>query len=64
MTPTINDWSAVLGFLTGFANAIMNIWSSVITFVTTSGNEIALIGVFAFLFVLGVKGIRSLITGV
>ena len=56
--------TAIYTALTAFANAMISIWSSVVTFVTTSGNEIALIGVFAFLFVLGVKGIRSLITGV
>lgn len=56
--------SAIYTGLTAFSTAMMSIWQSVITFISTEGNEISLIGVFAFLFVMGVKGIRSLITGV
>lgn len=50
--------------LTAFAAAMIGIWQEVVDFLMTTGNEIALIGVFAFLFVMGVGGIRKLITGV
>ena len=43
---------------------MLGIWSNVVEFITTSGNEICLLGVFAWLFVLGVGSIRRLITGV
>lgn len=43
---------------------MMGVWQAVVDFVTASGNEISLIGTVAFLFVMGVGGIRKLITGV
>lgn len=45
-------------------SGMMGVWQAVVDFVTASGNEIALIGTVAFLFVMGVGGIRKLITGV
>lgn len=45
-------------------SGMLGIWSAVVKFVMTSGNEIVLLGVFAWLFVLGVGSIRKLITGV
>lgn len=45
-------------------SGILGIWSSVVEFIMASGNEIVLLGVFAWLFVLGVGSIRKLITGV
>ena len=45
-------------------SGMLGIWSAVVEFVMASGNEIVLLGVFAWLFVLGVGSIRKLITGV
>lgn len=56
--------TAIYTGLTAFASAMMGVWGSVVEFISKPANDIALIGVFAFLFVMGVKGIRSLITGV
>lgn len=56
--------TAIYTALTAFAAAMIGIWQEVVDFLMTTGNEIALIGVFAFLFVMGVGGIRKLITGV
>lgn len=45
-------------------SGMLGIWQSVIDFIMASGNEITLLGVFAWLFVMGVGGIRKLITGI
>lgn len=45
-------------------SGMLGIWQLVINFVMAEGNEIALLGVFAWLFVMGVGGIRKLVTGI
>lgn len=63
--PVLLTFADLIGTnLTAFAAAMLKIWQVVVTFLMTAGNQIALIGVFAFLFVMGVGGIRKLITGV
>lgn len=65
MEATLNTFADLIGtFLPAFGSAMISVWQTVVTFLMKSGNEIALIGVFAFLFVMGVGGIRKLITGV
>lgn len=55
---------AIYTGLTAFGTAMIGIWGEVVEFLMTPGNSLALIGVWAFLFVMAVGGIRKLITGV
>lgn len=55
---------AIYTLLTGFGTAMTSIWSSVITWIMASGHELALVGVLAWLFIMGVGGLRRLITGI
>lgn len=48
----------------GAGTGMLGIWQAVVDFVTASGNEICLLGVFAWLFIMGVGSIRRMITGV
>ena len=43
---------------------MLGIWQAVIDFITASGNEICLLGILAWLFVMGVGSIRRMVTGV
>lgn len=45
-------------------SGMLGIWQAVLDFVTTPANGIARLGVYAWLFVMGVGGIRKLITGI
>lgn len=45
-------------------SGMLGIWQAVVNFITASGNEICLLGVFAWLFIMGVGSIRKMVTGV
>lgn len=53
--------SAVLALLTSFASSMLAIWGDVVEFITTSGNEICLVGLIAWLFVMGTSGILRIV---
>lgn len=62
--PPPNPTQTLMQNLSTFGGGILGVWQVVVNFVTATGNEIALISVFAWLFVLGVGAIRRQITGV
>lgn len=45
-------------------SGMLGVWQSVLDFVTISGNAMARLGIYAWLFVMGVGGIRKLVTGI
>lgn len=62
--PPPNPTQTLMQNLSTFSGGILGVWQVVVNFVTATGHEIALISVFAWLFVLGVGAIRRQITGV
>lgn len=64
MTTIMNELSTFMGSAGASGSGMLGIWQAVLNFVTADGNGIARLGVYAWLFVMGVGGIRKLITGV
>lgn len=62
--PPPNPVQTLMESLTSFSSGILGIWQAVVGFVMANGNEIALIGVFAWLFITGVGSIRRMVTGI
>jgi len=44
-------------------SGMLGIWQAVLNFMTATGNELCLLGVLAWLFVMGVGGLRRMVTG-
>lgn len=63
----VNPFDSLLNNLFIFVSpdiGILSIWQSIITFIMAEANRITLLSVTAWLFVVGVGGVRKLVTGV
>lgn len=64
LSTIMSELGTFMGTAGASGSGMLNIWQSVVGFVTTEGNAICRLGIYAWLFVMGVGGIRKLITGV
>lgn len=58
----LKDLTTFVGSPTG--DGMLGVWQKVLNFVTIEGNAMARLGIYAWLFVMGVGGIRKLVTGI